>query len=81
MKLRLEGTPAECEQAAALLGQAFTVVSVSDPYPNRGQSRLVRVYVEVRLDPERTPPGPAEPAEPRRRRVTRHRLDRERPGR
>ena len=71
MKLRLEGTPAECEQAAALLGQTFTVVSVSDPYPNRGRSRLVRVYVEARLDP----------AEPPRPRVTLHRLDRELPGR
>jgi len=81
MKLRLEGTPDECEQAAALLGQTFAVVSVSDPYPNRGRSRLVRVYVEVRLDPEPTLPGPAELAEPRRCPVTLHRLDRELPGR
>ncbi len=61
-RLRKEGTPDECEQAAALLGQTFTVVSVGDPYPNRGRSRLVRVYVEVRLDPERTrPPQPSLP--------------------
>ncbi len=78
MKLRLEGTPAECEQAAALLGQTFTVVSVSDAYPNRGRSRLVRVYIEVRLDPERTPPAQAEP---RGQQVTLHRLDRELPTR
>jgi hypothetical protein len=31
----------------------FDVVSVSDPYPNRGRSLLVRVYVQVRLGPER----------------------------
>jgi hypothetical protein len=31
----------------------FDVVSVSDPYPNRSRSRLVRVYVEVRLGPDR----------------------------
>jgi len=60
MKLRLEGTPTECEQAAALLAHTFDVVSVSDPYPNRGRSYLVRVYVEVRLDPEHTTPTPAE---------------------
>ena len=48
MKIRLEGTPQECQQAAPLLGEVLDVVSVSDPYPNRGQSRLVRVYVEVR---------------------------------
>ncbi len=53
MKIRLEGTPQECEQAAPLLGEVLDVVSVSDPYPNRGQSRLVRVYVEVRLGRER----------------------------
>jgi hypothetical protein len=35
MKIRLEGTPTECEQAAALLGHVLDVVSVSDPYPNR----------------------------------------------
>jgi hypothetical protein len=55
MKLRLEGTLAECEQAAALLSQTFEVVSASDPYPNRGRSRLVRVYVEVRLGPRPHP--------------------------
>jgi hypothetical protein len=64
MKLRLEGTPAECEQAVALLGQTFDVVLVSDPYPNRGRSRLVRVYIEARLNPER--PRPAWPCPPSR---------------
>jgi hypothetical protein len=78
MKLRLQGTPDECEQAAALLVHTFEVVSVSDPCPNRGRSRLVRVYVEARLHPEHTLPAPAEPP---RRRVTLERLDRELPGR
>jgi hypothetical protein len=49
VKIRLEGTPQECEQAAPRLAEVFDVVSVSDPYPNRGRSLLVRVYVEVRL--------------------------------
>ncbi len=74
MKRRLEGTSAECEQVAALLGQTFEVVSVSDPYPNRGRSRLIRVYVEARLDPERTPPGTTESP---RQRGTLYRADRE----
>ncbi len=78
MKLRLEGTLAECEQAAALLARMFDVVSVSDPYANRGRSRLVRVYVEARLDPGRTSTVPAELA---RQRVTLHRAHRELPGR
>jgi hypothetical protein len=53
VKIRLEGTPKECEQAAPQLAQVFDVVSVSDPYPNRGRSLLVRVYVEVRLGRDR----------------------------
>jgi hypothetical protein len=81
VKLRLEGTSAECEQAAALLGQVLDVVSVSDPYPNRGRSRLVRVYVEARLDPERAPSASADRAQPGRQWVTLHRLDRELPNR
>ncbi len=53
MRIRLEGTRQECQQAAPRLAELFEVVSVSDPYPNRSGSRLVRVYVEVRLGRER----------------------------
>jgi hypothetical protein len=81
MKLRLEGTQAECEQAARQLAEVLDVVSVSDPYHNRGRSLLVRIYIEVRLDPERTPPATAEPDQPRRRRATLRRVDRELPAR
>ena len=49
MKFRLHGTPDECAEAVKRLHGIFAVVSVSDPYPDRGASRLVRVYVEVRL--------------------------------
>jgi hypothetical protein len=49
MKIRLHGTAEEVEEAAKRLHGIFAVVSVSDPYPDRGASRLVRVYVEVRL--------------------------------
>lgn len=49
VKFRLHGTPAECEEAVKRLHGIFAVVSVSDPYPDRGASRLVRIYVEARL--------------------------------
>lgn len=49
MKMRLHGLPDEVAEAVKRLHGIFTVVSVSDPYRDRGASRLVRVYVEVRL--------------------------------
>lgn len=49
MKIRLWGTADECRQMA----HGFDVVSVSEPYADRGASVLVRVFVEARLD---TPP-------------------------
>jgi len=49
----MEGTAEECQRAAPRLAEVFDVVSISDPYPNRGRSRLVRVYVEVRLADQR----------------------------
>jgi hypothetical protein len=49
MKIRLHGTADECRQAAQRLGEIFTVLSVSSPYPDRGRSVLVRVYVEAQL--------------------------------
>jgi hypothetical protein len=81
VKIRLHGTAEECEQAARLLGETLNVVSVSDPYPDRGHSRLVRVYLEVCLVPERAaliPPGRGDAPCPR---ATLHRSDRELPGR
>jgi hypothetical protein len=52
VKIRLHGTEEECREGAARLGRLFSVVSVSEPYADRGQSSLVRVYCEVRLDAE-----------------------------
>jgi len=49
----MEGTAEECQQATPRLAELFDVVSISDPYPNRGQSRLVRVYLEIRLADQR----------------------------
>jgi hypothetical protein len=58
VKVRLHGTAAEVAEAARRLVEAFDVVAVSEPYPDRGASVLVRVYLEVRLDPA----SPANPA-------------------
>jgi hypothetical protein len=52
MKLRIMGTEAECARLAFLLrfGPAnLEVLQVDGPYPNRGDSKQVRVYLEVRL--------------------------------
>jgi len=49
VKFRLHGTSGECAEAVKRLHGIFAVVSVSEQYPDRGASRLVRVYVEVRL--------------------------------
>jgi hypothetical protein len=74
MKIRLWGTEDECQRMAQLLIDApgFEVVSVSEPYADRGASVLERVFLEARLDP---PPDiqhvtpTTGPARPRRRRV------------
>jgi hypothetical protein len=47
VKLRLHGTPEECEETVELLGSIMLIQSVSDPYPDRGRSVLVRVYIEA----------------------------------
>jgi hypothetical protein len=58
MKLRLTGTEAECARLTFLLRYGppdLEVIQVSPPYANRGDSRLVRVYLEVRF-PDGLPP-------------------------
>lgn len=49
MKIRLHGTLDEVNEAAERLKETFIVVSISNPYKDRGDSSLYRVYVEVRL--------------------------------
>jgi hypothetical protein len=61
VKVRLHGTPAEVTEATRRLVEVLDVVAVSEPYPDRGASVLVRVYLEVRLDP----PGSATAARQR----------------
>jgi hypothetical protein len=59
----------EVDQATRRLLEVLDVVAVSEPYPDRGASVLVRVYLEVRLDlaTPATPPGPSRAARRPRR--------------
>jgi hypothetical protein len=47
VKIRLHGTAEECEETAELLDTIMLIQSVSEPYPDRGRSVLVRVYLEA----------------------------------
>jgi hypothetical protein len=47
VKLRPLGTAEECREAAELLESIRLLQSVSEPYPDRGRSVLVRVYIEA----------------------------------
>jgi hypothetical protein len=58
VKVRLHGTPGEVAEATRRLVEAFDVVAVSQPYRDRGASVLVRVYLDVHLDPA-SPTNPA----------------------
>jgi hypothetical protein len=55
VKIRLWGTEDECRLAAERLTQTpgLIILSVSEPYADRSAARLVRVFVEARLDPSR----------------------------
>jgi hypothetical protein len=59
VKLRLSGTRGGCAEAARRLHAVFYVASVSEPYPEVGSSRLVQVFVRVRLDLRPEPPPAA----------------------
>jgi hypothetical protein len=68
VKVRLHGTHQEVAEATRRLVEVLDVVAVSEPYRDRGASLLVRVYLDVRLDPTGpTNPAPAGPGEPARR--------------
>ncbi len=49
MNIRLHGTKGECAVAVHSIQEVLTVLSVSEPYPDRGTSILVRVYLDVRI--------------------------------
>jgi hypothetical protein len=68
VKLRLHGTRAEVAEATRRLVEVLEVVAVSPPYPDRGASVLVRVYLEVRLPeaPQSSTPAPEGSPDPSR---------------
>jgi hypothetical protein len=49
VKIRLHGTEDECREVAERLAAVLEVLAISEPYPDRGASVLVRVYVEARI--------------------------------
>ena len=53
MKIRLMGLPAEVDQAVTIIrdAKALDVIQVDGPYPNRGDSRQVRIYIEAQFRP------------------------------
>jgi hypothetical protein len=55
VKIRLWGLRSECEAAARHIAAVLPVVSVSEPRADRGQSSLVRVYIEARLPDDTAP--------------------------
>jgi hypothetical protein len=60
VRLRLSGTEAECARLVFLLRfgpPELEVIEVSPPYPKRGDSAQVRVYLEVQLTREPGPPA------------------------
>jgi hypothetical protein len=75
VKIRLHGTGDECRELAGRLPAITDVLSVSEPYPDRGASRLVRVYIETRPYPGTGPhvTAPAEVADEARPRGRRRR--------
>ena len=69
MKIRLHGTADECREVALRLASIVEVLAVSEPYPDRGASVLVRVYVEARIAPPVHVTSTTEPRPPSRRRA------------
>jgi hypothetical protein len=49
VKIRLWGTEDECREVAERLAAVLEVLAISEPYPDRGASVLVRVYVDARI--------------------------------
>jgi hypothetical protein len=51
MKIRLMGLPAEVNSTLQIIQATSTldVIQIDGPYPNRGDSRMVRVYIEAQL--------------------------------
>lgn len=72
VRVRLEGLPEEVQRIADAMQAAGCVLERSREYPNRGESRYVRVYLDCDL-PEGCDDGH------RRRKKTVERLQKSRP--
>ena len=59
MKIRITGLPDELGQALRLLAQVpgLDLLEISGIYPNRGASRLARVYLDAQLTVPPSPPA------------------------
>jgi hypothetical protein len=55
MRIRLTGTPAECEAAADLIARVIEVVDESIAYRTYPPTNRVRVYLEARVLAETHP--------------------------
>jgi hypothetical protein len=55
MKIRLMGLPAEVNSTLTIIQETRTldVIQVDGPYPNRGDSRMVRVYIQAQIRADR----------------------------
>jgi hypothetical protein len=62
VKVRIEGLPGEVAALAGLLRGVIEVVEESRDYLNRGASRLVRRYLEVRAGEPPADDAPRRPA-------------------
>ena len=69
MKIRLHGTADECREVAGRLAAVLEVLAISEPYPDRGGSVLVRVYVEACIAPPVHATSTTEPRPRGRRRA------------
>ena len=59
VKIRIQGTREENEQAKKFLDACerigeIEILSVSDPYANRGNSKYERVYAEIEINRSQT---------------------------
>ena len=47
IKIRLHGLPDEISAAKEVIKQNFRILSESDPYADRGESKYIRVYIDA----------------------------------
>lgn len=50
VKYRIEGLPSAVEAAVADLRERHQIIEASRPYPNRGDSKLVRQYLTALVE-------------------------------